>query len=291
MSWMQTREHKKTLGITTESVADLPTELIKKYNIGILPHMVLTHEGVFRDGRELNQDGLLRYMESPDHKVRTGAPDVAEHEGFFADRLAGANNIVHIVVSNEVLNSGYQPALEASKAFDNVTVIDSRHLSSGQGLMVLEACRLAEEGHSSAEIAEAMKTYKDKIHTSFVVNELDFLARAGQVSYRIANLTRALMIRPVLVMKKGELKIGKLYLGSKERAWRKYIDSVLMPYHNIDKSILFVTYVGLTNRDKEYIRAYIDKKMKFDKIYFHMASPAIAVNCGEGTFGLLYREN
>ena len=65
---------------------------------------------------------------------------------------------------------------------------------------------------------------------------------------------------------------------------------MLLPYHNIDKRILFVTYVGLTNRDKEFIRSYINSKMQFDKIYFHKAAPAIAVNCGAGTFGLLYRE-
>ena len=290
MSWMQSQERKKTIGITTESVADLPSELIKKYDIGIIPHKVFTDEGIFRDGMEINTDGLLRYMENPDHKVRAGAPDVSEHESFFANKLITASNLVHISISSEIKNSGYQAAVEASKTFDNVTVVDSGHLSSGQGLVVLEACRLAKEGASPAEIGEAVKTYSRKIHTSFVVNELDFLARGGQVSNRAANFARALMIRPVLVMKKGELKIGKVYFGSKERAWRKYIDSVLMPYNNIDTSILFVTYVGLTNRDKEYIRAYIDEKMKFDKIYFRLAAPAVAVNCGKGTFGLLYRE-
>ena len=290
ISWMQSHEHRKTVGITTESVADIPSEFIKKYDIGIIPHKVFTQDGVFMDGRELNTDGLLSYMESPSHKITTGAPDITEHEAFFADRLTDANNIVHIAVSGDVINSGYQIAVEASKAFNNVSVIDSRHLSSGQGLMVLEACRLAKEGHSSSEIVKAVKLYKDRIHTSFVVNELDFLSRAGQVSSRFANLTHALMIRPVLVMKNGKLKIGKIYFGSKERAWRKYIDSILMPYNNIDRRILFVTYVGLTNRDKELIRTYIDKRMKFDKIYFQMASPVIAVNCGEGTFGLLYRE-
>ena len=290
ISWMQSRERKKTAGITTESVADLPAELLRKYDIGIIPHKVFTDDGVFMDGRELNTDGLLSYMESPDHKVRAGAPDAAEHEAFFADRLTDSNNIVHISVSGDVTNSGYHAALEASKSFNNVSVVDSRHLSSGQGLVVLEACRLAEEGRSPSEIVEAVNLLKHHVHTSFVVNELDFLARAGQVSSRVANLTHALMIRPVLVMKKGELKIGKVYFGSKERAWRKYIDSILMPYNNIDKRILFVTYVGLTNRDKELIRSYIDSRMKFDKIYFQMASPSIAVNCGEGTFGLLYKE-
>ena len=288
--WMESHERKKAIAVTTESVADLPSELIEKYDIRLIPHKVTTDDGTFRDGMEIDTDGLLAYMEDTSRRIKTSVCDAAEHELFFADRLTSANNIIHVAISSKVTNSGYPPAIEASRAFGNVTVIDSRHLSSGQGLMVLEACRLAEEGKSPEQIEEALGKFINRVHTSFVVNELDFLARAGQISPRVANLSRAFMMRPVLVMKKGRLTIGKIYFGSKERGWRKYIDSVLMPHNNIDTSVLFVTYVGLTNREKENIRAYIDEKMKFDKIYFQKASPAIAVNCGAGTFGLLYRE-
>ncbi len=290
MSWMETRERKRTIAVTTESVADLPQEMLDKYGISIIEHKVVTEEGIFRDGAEIETDGLLSYMEEPDHKVSTLSPDVADHESFFANGLVSANNIIHIAISADIKNSGYPHALEAARSFGNVTVIDSRHLSSGQGLVVLKACALVEEGKSPNEIKELLEESIKKIHTSFIVNNLDFLSRAGQVSHRLANLMNVLMIRPVLVMKKGRLKVGKFYLGARERVWKRYIDSVLVPNGNIDRSILFVTYVGLTKRDKELIRSYIDERMKFDKIYFQKTTPAIAVNCGEGTFGLLFTE-
>ncbi len=288
--WMESHERKKAIAVTTETVADLPSDLLEKYDIDLIPHKVTTEDGTFRDGIEIDTDGLLAYMEDPERKINTVVCDAAEHETFCANRLTAANNIIHVAISSDVTNSGYPPAMEAAKAFGNVTVIDSRHLSSGQGLVVLEACRLAEEGKSPEEITEELNKFVKRVHTSFVVNELDFLARAGQISHRVANLSRAFMMRPVLVMKRGKLTIGKIYFGSKERGWKKYIDSILVPYNNIDTSILFVTYVGLTNREKEMIRSYIDSRMKFDRIYFQKASPAIAVNSGAGTFGLLYRE-
>lgn len=290
MSWMETRERKRTIAVTTESVADLPQELLDKYGISVIEHKVVTDEGIFRDRVEIDTDGLLRYMEEPDHKVSTQSADVADHESFFANALVSANNIIHISISGDVTNSGYPHAVDAARSFGNVTVVDSRHLSSGQGIVALKACALVEEGKSPNEIKELLGESIKKIHTSFIVNNLDFLARAGQVSHRLANLMNVLMIRPVLVMKKGRLKVGKFYLGAKEKVWKKYIDSVLVPNGNIDRSILFVTYVGLTKRDKELIRSYIDERMKFDKIYFQKTSPAIAVNCGEGTFGLLFTE-
>ncbi len=289
MRWMKSHEHKRAVAVTTESVADLPAELIERYNIGVIPHMVVTNAGTFRDGIEIETNGLLAYMADPDNRITTKRYGVSEHEAFFADKLLKANNVVHITVSGEVGNSGYHPALEAAKAFGNVEVIDSGHLSSGQGLMVLEACRMAQNGFSPAMIAEELGHIRNKIHTSFIVNDLEFLARAGQVSDRVANLVRSLMIRPVLVMRHGKLKIGKAFFGSKEHAWIRYMDSVLRNAADIDRSILFVTYVGLSSRDMEFIRKHIKASVAFEKIYFQKASPAIAANCGAGTFGLLYK--
>ena len=290
MLWMQSsKDRKKMVGITTESVADLPEEIINKYGIGVIPHMVSTVEGTFRDGLEIETNGLLAYMADPKNKVATKICSVSEHEAFFADQLLGANSIVHIAISGEVENSGYQAACEAARAFGNVEVVDSRHLSSGQGLMVIEACRMAADGSTPKKIAEEMEHLKGRIRTSFIVNDLEFLARAGQVSDRVANLTRALMIRPVLVMRSGKLTIGNAFFGSKERAWMRYIDSILKNEAEMDKSMLFVTYVGLSSQDMEFIRHYIESKVRFDKIYFQKASPAIAVNSGAGTFGLLYK--
>ena len=290
VSWMKTEQRKKNVAITTESVADLPQELIEKYGIAVLPHLVCTEEGKFMDGIEIETKGLLDYMKNANRKVTTGAPEIQKIEEFFAGRLVSANNILHISISGSLANSGCAAAMEAARAFDNVTVIDSGHLSSGQGLMVIEACRLAEEGLSIDEIVKRLEKVKNKIHTSFVVDNLDFLARAGQVSRKTAEVTKSLMAKPVLVLKKGKMGVGKIYFGPRERVWKRYIGSVLRNPASLDKRLLFVTCVGLTKHDTDKIREEIEKRAKFDAIYFRQASPAISVNCGPGTFGLLVRD-
>lgn len=290
VSWMKNEQRKKSVVITTESVADLPQELIDKYGIAVLPHLVCTEEGRFLDGIEIETKGLLDYMENKDRKVVTDAPPVQQIESFFASQLEGANNILHISISSSLANSGCIAAIEAARAFDNVTVIDSGHLSSGQGLMVIEACRLAEEGKSIEEIVKHLERVKSKIHSSFVVDNLDFLARAKQVSRKTAEVTKSLMARPVLVLKRGKMGIGKVYFGPRERVWKRYIGSVLRNTSRIDSRILFVTYVGLTKHEMDWIRQEIEKRASFEAIYFKQASPVIAVNCGAGTFGLLIRD-
>ncbi len=290
ISWMEGRKAKKNVAITSESIADLPQEVIDEYGIGILAHKVTTEEGVFRDGIEIETNGLLEYMENKKRTVVSTPPDIGEHEKFFADSLSGANNIVHITIGKTLEHSSAPIAAEAAGAFDNVFVFDTGHLSSGEGLMAIEAARLAEKGMTPSEIISTLETVKKKVHTSFIVDNLDFLARSKQVSQRIADLTRSLMLRPVLVMKKGKMNVGRLYFGSKKRAWKGYINSVLRHPSDYDDRILFVTYVGLTKRDMDWIRDQIEKKATFGKIYFQKASPTIAVNCGVGTFGLLLRD-
>lgn len=290
ISWMHGSKQRKMVAVSTESVADIPGELIEKYGIQVIPHKVQTAEGVFKDGTEIDTAGVIKYMEETKNDIIPMAPEAKEHELFFAKQLAYANNVIHIAISSKIGNSGFPPATDASKAFDNVFVVDSGHLSSSQGLIVLEAARLAENGMGPKHVIEELEKMKKKVHTSFIVDNLDYLARAKQVSARTANLVKSLMGRPVLVLKKGRMKLGKIYFGSSRSAWKAYINSCLSNSSRIDTSILFVTYVGLSKKDMDWIREYIEKSVKFDEIYFQQASASIAVNCGPGTFGLLYKE-
>ena len=290
ISWMNGTNKRKSVVITTESVADLSPEIIEKYGIAVLPHKVRTAEGLFKDGKEIETLGILKYMDNPDNEVKPEGPTTKEAEEFFAQQLSHANNVVHISISSKVENSGYGPALEASRSFDNVFVIDSAHLSSGQGIMAIEACRMAEAGMSPEQIIRELPNIEKKIHTSFIVDNLDFLARAGQVGKRTANVVKSLMGRPVLVLRNGKMGVGTMHFGSREKAWKAYINSALSAPSRIDNRVLFVTYVGLSKRDTDWIKEQIEKRMSFDEIYFKQASPAISVNCGAGTFGLLYKD-
>lgn len=290
ISWMSGTKKRKSIVVTSESVADLSPELVEKYGIAIIPHKVRTEEGLFKDGKEIETQGVLKYMEDPDHVVLPQGPTVREAEEFFAKQLAIANNVIHISISSKIEHSGYGPALEASKSFDNVFVIDSGHLSSSQGLMAIVAAKMAEEGLSAEQIVKELEAYKKKIHTSFIVDNLDFLSRAGQVGNGTANIVKSLMGRPVLKLRKGKMGVGITYFGAREQAWKAYISSTLSNASAIDTSILFVTYVGLSKRDTDWIREQVEKHVRFDEIYFKQASPAISVNCGPGTFGLLYME-
>ncbi len=288
MAWMDATQKKKSIVITSESIADIPAQVIEKYEIETIPHRVYTEKGVFKDGIEIETKGLISYMEDRSHKVITEAPGVEEHENFFAKQLTKANNVIHVVLSSGINKSGCKDAMEAARAFDNVTVIDSGHLSGGQAILVMMACKLAEEGLAPADIEKQLLQIRRRIHTSFIVDSLDFLARSDQISSKIATLMKAFMARPTLVMKKGRMGVGRIYFGTKAGSWKRYIDSCLSNWPDIDLRVLIITYSGITKRDLDNIMNYIEKKVHFDTVYYLQTSPVIAVNCGPGAFGLFY---
>ncbi len=288
--WINNAKTRKHLAISTESVADLPLELIKAFDIDILYHKIHTDEGTFKDTLEIDQRGLLTYALVKGGRFTSGSPGVEEHEEFFAEALGRAKNLIHLTVSEKVRRSGHLVATEAAKAFDDVYVLDSMHLSSGTGLVVLEACRLANTGMSPEKIMEKLVTFREKVHTSFIVDSVDFLTTTGQLPIRLSSVLRALSARPIIKMRNGKITFSRILFESRQKAWETYISRTLKQVHKIDRKILFVTYVGLTSQELEFIRSEVEKRINFDTVYFQEASPAISVNCGPGTFGLLFQE-
>ncbi len=289
VSWLTDKKKKKEIIITTDSIADLPKPILRQNDIPVIPHIIFTEEGQFMDGIEIESDGLLSYMLETGKWMETHAPEVEDYEVFFAEQLQKANNIIHISLSEHLRDSGLLRAKEAAKSFENVTVIDSDHLSSGEGLMVINACRMVREEMKPLEIVGELERYKPLVHTSFIVDDLNYLVRASQVKTNILAFSKTFMLHPVLVMKKGKLRIRNVFFGSRITAWKKYIRSEFKTTRAVDRSLLFITYVGLTHQDLEFIKEEVGRYIHFEEIIVQKSSPAITVNCGPGTFGLLYQ--
>lgn len=282
-----THKRKLPILISTESASDLPKYLIEKYQIAIIPYRVVTQGGEFLDGVETEPDGIVSYLGNKDKIVYSQEPGESDYVAYFAEQLTKAQYVIHISMARHV-SQGYQNALEASKAFDNVCVIDSENLSSGMGLLVLYAAECVAKGMTADAIAKELEYRKRQIRSSFIVTSTEYLARAGRLSAKINTICQVFMIHPVIVLKNSNMKAGSIRIGTKDYAWKKYIAATLHDVRQIDKKILFLTYAGLTNEELQEIQEQVKTYVTFEKVIVQKASPSIAVNCGPGTFGLLY---
>lgn len=283
-------EKKHALMITTDSVSDLPAQLTEKYQIAVLPYQVLTEGGgEFLDGEEIETDGVLEYLAGKNKRVRSESPGVADYEAFFAEQLTKAQHIIHITMAKGA-SKGYENALEASGSFDNVAVVDSGHLSSGMGLIVLYAAQAAASGVPADTVLQEIESMKERTKTSFVVGSTEYLARSGRISSKINRLCEACMLHPVIVLKKSSMTVGAIHVGTRRNVWKKYIRSAVRSPAKIDRRLLFLTYAGLKPEELDDIAAQVRALADFDTIIYQKASPAISTNCGPGSFGLLYME-
>ncbi len=272
--------------VTTDSVCDLPESLRKEFSISICPYYVCTDEGRFLDGEEMHPDDLLMHMAGG----RTGysqPPDVEDYERFFAEKLTEAQNVIHITMARYV-SDGYQNALEAAKSFENVTVIDSGHLSSSMGLSVLCAAYMAEHHAAKAEIVESVKRIEHFISSAFIINSTHMMCQSGRISKRVQILCDALLLHPVLELKKSRMAVRWMEMGNFSHVAKKYVRKTLQDTRNIDRRILFITYSGMDEQKIQYIKNLIKQYCPFERVYCQKASSAIASNCGPGSFGLLF---
>ena len=275
-----------SLMVTTDSVCDLPEALKKEFGICICPYYVRTEQGRFLDDSELMVDELLSHMaEGKDGMSQP--PDVEDYERFFAQRLNEAQNVVHITMAKHV-SAGYRNAVEAAKSFENVTVIDSGHLSSSMGLSVLYAAHLAQNHASKDQIVEVVNRLRRYISSAFIIDSTHMMCRSGQISRKIQVLCDALLLHPVIVLRKSRMAVGSMEMGSFNHVIKSYVRKVLLNTTNIDRRILFITYAGMDEKSLAYIQELVRQYCPFERVYLQKASSAIASNCGPGSFGLLF---
>ena len=272
--------------ITADSTCDLSPELVRKYNIGIVPLSVIIDGEVFHDGVDVTPRDIFRASDAG-KSVRTAAVNTYEYNEFFTAQLKEYDQVVHICISSE-FSTCYSDACEASKAMDRVFVVDSRNLSTGSGLLVLEGAEMAAKGTDGAEIARILRERTALVDASFVVRTVEYLRRGGRCSGMEALGAKLLHIRPSIVVENGKMHPGEKYRGRYEHYLKHYIADTLANDSTIDFNRVFVTHSpseeGLVSFAIETVKSY----GLFREVLETMAGCTVCCHCGPDTLGILF---
>ena len=274
--------------MTADSTCDLTPELIRKYNIGIAPLSVIIDGEVFHDGVDVSPRDIFRAAEAG-KSVRTAAVNTYEYREFFTEQMKSCDQIVHVCLSSE-FSTSYADAVEAAREMKNVFVVDSRNLSTGSGLLVLEGLRMMrEEGvEDGAVIAEALRAKTGLVNSSFVLRTVDYLRRGGRCSGLEALGAKMLHIRPSIIVSDGRMHPGEKYRGRYEHYLKHYIRDILDKEENIDYSRVFVVH---SPSEEGLVRFAIDTVKSyglFREVMESMAGCTICTHCGPDTLGLMF---
>ena len=179
-------------------------------------------------------------------------------------------------------------AAEALEAEALVTVIDSANLSTGIGLLMIEAAVMAQEGKSAGEIAAYIETLKPLVRASFVVVTLTYLHRGGRCSGLAAMAGGVLKLHPRIAVKDGKMEPGKKYRGKIDKVIMDYVKDMEDDLKNAKKDRVFITHSGCDKNIVDKVRAYLESLDVFDEVLETRAGSVISSHCGPGTLGVLF---
>ncbi|MEE1218706.1 MAG: DegV family protein, partial [Ruminococcus sp.] len=208
--------------IISDSTCDLSKELIQKYDIEIVPLYVILGNDTRKDGVDVKPDDIYSYVDKNGTLPSTSAVNIPDYQDVFKYWTEQGYEVVHFGISSD-FSSSYNNARLSAEEFENVFVVDSRNLSTGQGLVVLHGCEMAQNGASAKEIADECAKITDKVEASFVVNSIDYLYKGGRCSALSAFGANLLQLKPCIEVIDGKMKPGKKYRGNISRVIANYV--------------------------------------------------------------------
>ena len=276
--------------IISDSTCDLSPELIAKYDIDILPLHILLGEDEYEDGRNITPQQIYDWSDAHKTTPKTSAPSLAEAIDLFRPYIEEKREIVCFSISGSMSTSGnvMRLAAEELEASDLVTVVDSANLSTGIGLLVIEAAIMAEKGQSATEIAATIESLKPNVRASFVVDTLTYLYRGGRCNAVSAMAGGVLRLHPKIVVENGAMDASKKYRGKINSVIMSYVKDMEEDLKSARPERVFITHSGCDRDTVNAVRSYLESFGIFHEILETRAGGVVSSHCGPGTLGVLF---
>ncbi|MBR3909629.1 MAG: DegV family protein [Clostridia bacterium] len=273
--------------ISSDSTCDLSAELRERYNVSIIPLGVTLGDKTYFDGVDIVPDDIYAHHTKTGELPKTTAANVGDCIDYFKPFADAGKTVIHLALSAE-FSSTYNNACLAASEFENIYVVDSRNLSTGNGLLVIAAAEMAQSGMEATEIVEKLNALAPCVDASFVIDKLDYLHKGGRCSALAMLGANVLKLKPCIEVKNGKMGVGKKYRGKYGAVLQEYVAERLADTENIDLDRVFVTHAGV---DMEIVNAVVEQVKKtapFKEVFMTRAGCTISSHCGADTLGVLF---
>ena len=273
--------------ILSDSTCDLSKELLEANDITLVPLTVIKNDQEFKDGVTITPQEIFDHVAAGGSLCSTSANSVGEYEEWFGKFAGDYDGVIHINIGSG-FSSCYQNACIAAGDFPNVRVIDSMNLSTGQGLVVLEAAKLAKEASDLDALAEALREFTTRVEASFLLSRLDYMVKGGRCSAVVALGANLLNLKPCIEVKDGKMGVVKKYRGNFEKCLPMYVKDRLADREDLTRETLFVTKTPVSDESYAAVMEAVGKYGNFETTYETNAGCTVSCHCGPGTLGVLF---
>jgi len=277
--------------IITDSAADLPVELLQAYDIDLIPLRVYDEaETEYLDGVTLESVTLLQKMREG-AVYRTSLPSLETFQEKFVSYAKEGNPCIYLAFSSE-LSGTYQSSIvikeEVKETYADLDleIIDTKCASLGQGLVVLEAAKMAKDGASKEDILKRVVFLMNHMEHIFTVADLQYLVRGGRLSKVAGFIGGLLNIKPIL-----NVEEGKLVPLEKVRGKKKVLGRIVDIMEERGKELKGQT-IAMTHGDDletaEALKALITERFGCEVFIVNTIGAAIGAHTGPGVITLFF---
>ena len=274
--------------IISDSTCDLSQELLAKYDITLVPLTVIKNDEQFKDGITITPEEIFAHVANGGKLCTTAANSVGEYMDIFSQYASDYDAVIHINIGS-AFSSCYQNACLAAEEFDNVRVIDSQNLSTGQGLVVMRARELARTCEDLDTIVAQLNEFTGKVEASFLLDRLDYMAKGGRCSAATALGANLLNLKPCIEVKNGKMGVVKKYRGHYDKCLASYVkDRLDGRADELAHTHLFVTQTRVSDACYSAVMNAVNQYSFFENVYETTAGCTVSCHCGPGTLGILF---
>ncbi len=273
--------------ILSDSTCDLSPEQLKAHDIGLARLTVVKDGEPFVDGLTITPADIFAHVAAGGDLCSTTANNIGDYEALFTKYSADYDGIILITIGSG-FSSCYQNACLAAEDFPNVRVIDSMNLSTGQGHVVLEACRLAKTCNDLDEIADKLNAFTPRVEASFLLDQLKYMVKGGRCSSAAALGANLLNLKPCIEVRGGKMSVVKKYRGNYAKCLAAYVKDRLADRDDIIRNELFLTYTPVTDECLSAVKDAIAEHGHFETVYETTAGCTVSCHCGPATLGVLF---
>ncbi len=280
----------KKVAIIADTTCDLSTELKERYQIKSFPLHIHLGDKEYSDGIDISPDDIYRWSDENKATPKTSAVSPAEADDVLEEALQEAESVICFCISDQMSSTGnvLRLAVQELGVGDRVFVVDSRSLSTGIGLQIIEAAILVEQGMAAADIVAVIQEMQGRVRASFVVDTLTYLHRGGRCSGLAALAGSALKLHPLISVIEGKMLPGKKYRGKMERVIIDYVKDMKNELEHAKADRVFITHSGCEEEIIEAVKAELTALGHFNEILVTRAGSVITSHCGPGTLGVLF---
>ncbi|MBU2608898.1 MAG: DegV family protein [Chloroflexi bacterium] len=273
------------VGIVTDSTNCLPAELIKEYDVRVVPYHIIMEGKDYRDRIDITPAEFWQRFSSLKEIPTTGVPSPAELINIFNELAKSTDNIVCIHISKaisaiyETVNIAKETVMEQHPNL-KIDYIDSRNSAGALGFIVLEAARAAQAGKSSAEIIKIAQDLVPKVKLMFALDTLKYLIKGGRAP-KTAVIGEFLQVKPIIHIDSDTGLVTSLGKErSKRKAMLKMVDMV-QDYTDTSNPLHVIVHYTDCIEDGIEFRAMITSRYNCtDEVYLTDLTPVMTVHTG-----------